>query len=150
MKLGKLLKTTALFTGCIFTFEVALAVQDLNAQSINKIEERIGGDSTNKPAEDSNNNNTVLFIAAGAIMVGLIVWKVFLDKKEAESKDKSGKDSLEVSLQKPIFSNSIKKKIEVEILENIFPIEFYLPMPVSHNKLQTEDLSFGLRFKLQL
>jgi hypothetical protein len=93
MKLNNRFKAAIILTLLIFSFEIIFLPPIVFPQSLERIEDNIGGSGANAVQQDSKNDNTFLYVAAAAIVVGLIVWKVFLDKKESKTKNEIKTDS---------------------------------------------------------
>ena len=100
------------------------------------------------PQEDSKNDNTFLYIAAGAIVVGLIVWKVFLDKKEPKTKDEIKTDSTKTSLDKSFYKNLSDQELQLRKFKNQIPFEIFLGLQNNEQSIPGKNLSLGFKFKL--
>ena len=148
MKNNKRFKTGILFILFIFSFEIVLLPPNTFPQSIKQVEDKIGGSGTNTTPEDSKNDNTFLYIAAGAIIVGLIVWKVFLDKKEPKAKDEIKTDSTRTSLNKSFYKNLPDQELQLEKIQNQIPFEIYLGLQNNEQSIPGKNLSLGFKFKL--
>lgn len=148
MKTNQIFKTAVLFTSFIFAFEIILFSPNTFPQSINQIEDKIGGSGSNTVAADSKNNNTFLYIAAGVIVVGLIVWKVLLDKKEHKPKDEIKTDSTKTSLDKSFYKSLSDQELRLEKVQNQIPFEIYLGIQNNQQSIPGKNLSLGLKFKL--
>jgi hypothetical protein len=148
MKTNKTFKTAVLLTAFIFAFEFVLFSPNIFPQSINKIEDRIGGSGSNTVVTDSKNDNTFLYIAAGVIVIGLIVWKVLLDKKERKTKDEIKTDSTKTSLDKSFYKNLSDQELQLEKIQNKIPFEIYLGVQNNLQSIPEKNLSLGLKFKL--
>ena len=98
MKTNKILKPAAVLVLLSFFLNVILLSPNSIAQSIEQSKDRIGSGGSTVQQEDSKSDNAFLYIAAGAIVVGLIVWKVFLDEKESKTKENTQTDSTKVSI----------------------------------------------------
>ncbi len=122
MKTNKISKPVTVLVLLSFFLNVILLSPNSFAQSIEQSKDRIGSGGSTVQQEDSKSDNTFLYIAAGAIVVGLIVWKVFLDKKESKTKENTQTDSTKVSineidLQKPS-EDLTPEQIPHEVLSN--------------------------------
>ena len=148
MKNNKRFKTGILSILFIFSFEIVLLPPNAFPQSIKQVEDKIGGSGTNTTPEDSKNDNTFLYIAAGAIVVGLIVWKVFLDKKEPKTKDEIKTDSTKTSLDKSFYKNLPDHELQLEKIQNQIPFEIYLGLQTNEQNIPGKNLSLGFKFKL--
>ena len=98
MKTNKISKPVTVLVLLSFFLNVILLSPNSIAQSIEQSKDRIGSGGSTVQQEDSKSDNAFLYIAAGAIVVGLIVWKVFLDKKESKTKENTQTDSTKVSI----------------------------------------------------
>ena len=148
MKNNKRFKTGIALILFIFSFEIVLLPPNAFPQSIKQVEDKIGGSGTNTTPEDSKNDNTFLYIAAGAIIVGLIVWKVFLDKKEPKAKDEIKTDSTRTSLNKSFYKNLPDQELQLEKIQNQIPFEIYLGLQNNEQSIPGKNLSLGFKFKL--
>lgn len=148
MKTNINFKTAIILTLFIFSFEIVFLSPNVFPQSIEKIEDKIGGGGTNTALEDSKNDNTFLYIAVGAIFVGLIVWKVFLDKKEPKTKDEIKTDSTKTSFNKSFYKNLSEQELQLENIQNQIPFEIYLGVQNKPQSIPGSNLSLGLKFKL--
>jgi hypothetical protein len=148
MKTSKKFKTTAVFTLLIFAFEIILFSPSVYPQSINRIDENIGGGGTMTTSGDSQNDNTVLYIVAGAIVVGLIVWKVFLDKKEPKTKNDDKTDSTKASLDTIFYNNLSEQESELHRIQDQIPFEIFLGLKNNGQGIPGKNLSLGLKLKL--
>ena len=101
MKSNNRSKIVAILTIIIFSFEIILFSPEIFSQSVNRVEDNIGGSGANTTAEDSKSDNTFLYVAVGVIVVGLIVWKVIFDKKEPKVKTDIKTDTTKTSLNNP-------------------------------------------------
>lgn len=97
MKTNKISKPIIVLVLLSFFLNVILLSPNSFSQSIEQSKDKIGSGGSTVQQEDSKSDNTFLYIAAGAIVVGLIVWKVFLDKKETKTKEETKTDSTKVS-----------------------------------------------------
>lgn len=148
MKTKKRFKTAVILTLFIFSFQIVFFSPNVLPQSIEKIEDKIGGSGTNTALEDSKNDNTFLYIAAGAIIIGLIVWKVFLDKKESKPKNEIKTDSTKTSLDKSFYKNLSEFELQLEKIQNQIPLEIFLGVHNTAQSIPGKNLSLGLKFKL--
>jgi hypothetical protein len=148
MKTSKKIKTTAIFTLLIFALEIILFSPSAYPQSINRIDENIGGSGTNTTSGDSQNDNTLLYIVAGVIVVGLIVWKVFLDKKEPKTKNDVKTDSTKASLDTIFYNNLSERESELHRIQNQIPFEIFLGLKNNGQDIPWKNLTLGSKFKL--
>ena len=148
MKNNKRFKTGILSILFIFSFEIVLLPPNAFPQSIKQVEDKIGGSGTNTTPEDSKNDNTFLYIAAGAIVVGLIVWKVFLDKKEPKTKDEIKTDSTKTSLDKSFYKNLSDQELQLQKIQNQIPFEVFFGLHGDEQSSPHKNLSLGFKFKL--
>jgi hypothetical protein len=148
MKNNKIFRTGIFFILFIFSFEIVLFPPNAFPQSIKHVEDKIGGSGTNTTPEDSKNDNTFLYIAVGAIVVGLIVWKVFLDKKEPKAKDEIKTDSTRTALNKSFYKNLPDQELQLEKIQNQIPFEIYLGLQNNEQSIPGKNLSLGFKFKL--
>lgn len=148
MKTNKRYKAVILLILFIFSFEIVFFSPNVFPQSIKRIEDKIGRSGTNTTQVDSKNDNTFLYIAAGAIVVGLIVWKVFLDKKESKTKDEIKTDSTKTSLDKSFYKNLSEQELQLQKIQNQIPFEIYLGLQNNEQSIPGKNLSLELKFKL--
>ena len=148
MKNNKRFKTGIALILFIFSFEIVLLPPNAFPQSIKQVEDKIGGSGTNTTPEDSKNDNTFLYIAAGAIVVGLIVWKVFLDKKEPKTKDEIKTDSTKTSLDKSFYKNLSDQELQLQKIQNQIPFEVFFGLHGDEQGSPHKNLSLGFKFKL--
>lgn len=146
MKTSKKFKYATVFTICIFTIQLLLFSPHLHSQSINQVETGIGGSGSTAVQSDSKSDNTFLYIAAGALVAGLIIWKVFLDKKETKGENKA--DSIKVSLDEPLFKNLIGEKYDLYELQNQIPFEMSFGLSNDKKGILGNKLSLGFKLKL--
>jgi hypothetical protein len=97
MKTNKISKPVIVLVLLSFFLNVIILSPNSFSQSIEQSKDKIGSGGSTVQQEDSKSDNTLLYIAAGAIVVGLIVWKVFLDKKETKTKEETKTYSTKVS-----------------------------------------------------
>jgi hypothetical protein len=148
MKTSKKFKTTTIFTLLIFAFEMILFSPSVYSQSINRIDENFGGSGSNTTSGDSQNDNTFLYIVAGSIVVGLIVWKVFLDKKEPKTKNDVKTDSTKASLDAIFYNNLSEQDSEPHRIQDQIPFEIFLRLKNNGQGIPEKNLSLGLKLKL--
>jgi hypothetical protein len=148
MKTGKTFKTAVILTLLIFSFQIVLFSPNVFPQSIKQIEDNIGGSGGSTSSDDSSNDNTFLYIVAGAIVIGLIVWKVFLDKKKPKSKDEIKTDSTKSSLDKSFYKNLSDQELQLEKIQNQIPFEIFLGAQNNAQSILGNNLSLGLKIKL--
>ena len=148
MKTGKTFKTAVILTLLIFSFQIVLFSPDIFPQSIKQIEDKIGGSGGSTSSDDSSNDNTFLYIVAGAIVIGLIVWKVFLDKKKPKSKDEIKTDSTKSSLDKSFYKNLSDQELQLDKIQNQIPFEIFLGAQNNAQSIPGNNLSLGLKIKL--
>lgn len=142
MNTSNYFKTLAVVFIIAFTFQIAFA------QSIEGINENIGGGQRTNSQTDSKNGNTFLYVAAGAIVVGLIVWKVFLDKKDTQAKDEIKTDSTKADLNKTFYNNLSNHDLQLEKIQNQIPFEIFLGLQNDEQAIPRKNLTLGFRFKL--
>ena len=148
MKTGKTFKTAVILTLLIFSFQIVLFSPNVFPQSIKQIEDKIGGSGGSTSSDDSSNDNTFLYIVAGAIVIGLIVWKVFLDKKKPKSKDEIKTDSTKSSLDKSFYKNLSDQELQLDKIQNKIPFEIFLGAQNNAQSIPRNNLSLGLKIKL--
>lgn len=130
-------------TVLILTFSSCLVF----SQSVERINENIGGGS--KPVQsESKSNNTVLYIAAGVVVVGLLVWKVLSDRKDAKQKHEGNTDSTKVSLEGVFFKESNEYLTEIKKINDFLPVEVKVGLGEFEREKIYNNLSIGLRIKL--
>ena len=91
-------RTLVLLLLVSFTFHVTMLTPLTYSQSIEQVNEDIGGSGSTSNQGDSGSDNTFLYIAAGVIIIGLIVWKVVIDKKKPKTENDTKPDSTKTSL----------------------------------------------------
>lgn len=96
---------------------------NLNAQSLFKTNEGIGGSGTTTTSVSESNSNTTLYVIGGALIVGIVVYAVLREKKE-KPKDDSTKAVLNTDfLEKQLTLNDdiqkYKSNIPIDILFGI-------------------------------
>jgi hypothetical protein len=65
-----------------------LIISDFSySQQLNKIFEEPGGGSTNTNTTVESNDNTMLYVVGGAVIVGIVAYALLRDKKENPTKD---------------------------------------------------------------
>jgi len=148
MKINNKFKTAIVLTLLIFSFEIIFLAPNVFPQSLERVEDNIGGSGANTVQQDSKNDNTFLYIAAAAIVVGLIVWKVFLDKKESKSKNEIKTDSTKASLDKSFYLDLSKNERLLERNQNQFPFEIFLGSQNNAQNIPGENIFLGLKIKL--
>jgi len=148
MKTSKRFKTAIVLTLFIFCLQIVFFSPNAFPQSIERIEDKIGGSGINTALEDSKSDNTFLYVAVGTIFVGLIVWKVFLDKKEPKTKDEIKTDSTKTSLDKFFHKDYSEKELTFEKIQNQIPFEIFLGVQNNPQSIPGKNLSVGLKFKL--
>ena len=148
MKTSKIFKTAVILTLLIFSFQIVLFSPNVFPQSIKQIEDKIGGGGGSTSSDDSSNDNTFLYIVAGAIVIGLIVWKVFLDKKKPKSKDEIKTDSTKSSLDKSFYKNLSDQELQLDKIQNQIPFEIFLGAQNNAQSIPRNNLSLGLKIKL--
>jgi len=148
MKTSKTFKTAVILTLLIFSFQIVLFSPNIFPQSIQQIEDKIGGGGGSTSSDDSSNDNTFLYIVAGAIVIGLIVWKVFLDKKKPKSKDEIKTDSTKSSLDKSFYKNLSDQELQLDKIQNQIPFEIFLGAQNNAQSIPGNNLSLGLKIKI--
>jgi hypothetical protein len=148
MKINKKFKAAVIITLLFFSIEVILFSPNAYTQSINRVEDKIGGSGSTTTEEDSSNDNTFLYVAVGIIVVGLIIWKVVLNKKEPKPKDDAKADSTKTSLNNHFYENLSDPELELEKIRNQIPVELYFGLKNNERVAHEKNLSFGLRFRL--
>jgi hypothetical protein len=148
MKINKKFKAAAIITLLFFSIDMVLFSPNAYTQSINRIEDKIGGSGSTTTEEDSSNDNTFLYVAVGIIVVGLIIWKVVLDKKEPKPKEDTKTDSTKASLDNYFYENISDQELELEKIRNQIPVELYFGLRNNERVAHEKNLSFGLRFRL--
>jgi hypothetical protein len=130
-----------------FSFQVTLLSPIVYAQSIEQVNEDIGG-SGSSTSDGSGSDNTFLYIAAGVIIVSLIVWKVISDKKKPKTDDSTKPDSTKTSLKNYFFKDLSNQESELQKIRNQMPVELFLGWKTIQQNVPGENLSLGLKFKL--
>lgn len=148
MKIGKKFKSLVILITFIFFFQFTFFSSNTFGQSVEQANDRIGGSGTTSSSDDSSNSSTILYILAGAIVVGLIVWKVFIDKKKPKTENGEQSDSTKLSLNSSINSTHLENEIEFEKIRNQLPIEIYLQSQDNFLNLPGKNLSIGVKLKL--
>lgn len=127
----------------IITFSTSLVF----SQSIERINENIGGGS--KPVQsDSKNSNTFLYIAAGVVVVGLVVWKVLSDRKDSKQKNEGKTDSTKVSLNENFFAQPENYLNDANRIQHLIPADIFLGFGENERETKLNKLTIGLRIKL--
>ncbi|MCJ7554640.1 MAG: hypothetical protein MUO34_12230 [Ignavibacteriaceae bacterium] len=73
---------------------ITIPVENIYAQNVNRIFDVPGGGDGTNTSSESSNDNSVLYVVGGLVIVGVIVYAVLKNKKE---KEKSEQDSIKVS-----------------------------------------------------
>jgi len=118
------------------------------SQSIEQVNEDIGGRGSTSNQENSGSDNTFLYIAAGVIIIGLIVWKVVIDKKKPKTGNDTKPDSTKTSLKDSFNKNFSDQKSELQKVYNQMPVEIFLGWKSGRQNIHGGNLSLGLKFKL--
>jgi hypothetical protein len=148
MKISIAFKTAVILTLFIFSFQIVFFSPNVFPQSVKQVEDNIGGSGGSTTSEDSSSDNTFLYIVAGAIVIGLIVWKVVLDKKKPKSKDEIKTDSIKASLDKSFYKNLSDQELQLEKIQNQIPFEIFFGLKDNAQSIPGENLSLGLKIKL--
>jgi len=117
------LKTNAqiliLFFFLVFSFDF------VNAQQLNKIYEGIGGGGTNNVSVEENNDNTMLYVVGGAVIVGIVVYAVLQSNKKSENKEKQDKDTTSSLLNKNLLSKNVSLKEKLLSAQSKLPVNIF-------------------------
>lgn len=141
-------KIVAVLTIIIFSFEIILFSPEIFSQSVNRVEDNIGGSGANTTAEDSKGDNTFLYVAVGVIVVGLIVWKVIFDKKEPKVKTDIKTDTTKTSLNNPSYKNFSGQDLQIEKIQNQIPFEIFFGLKNDEQGIPGKNLSLGFKITL--
>ncbi len=93
----------------------------LKAQSVKSIEKEIGGGSS-AVNNDESDPNTILYVAAGLVVVGALIYKFILEepaKDEPESEEAQDESSEQINR-----INSIEK--EIMIVKEKIPVDLHI------------------------
>ena len=141
-------RTLVLLLLVSFTFHVTMLTPLTYSQSIEQVNEDIGGSGSTSNQGDSGSDNTFLYIAAGVIIIGLIVWKVVIDKKKPKTENDTKSDSTKISLKETFNKNFSDQKSELQKIYNQMPVEIFLGWKSNQQNIHGGNLSLGLKFKL--
>ncbi|HCY77827.1 MAG TPA: hypothetical protein DHV28_18105 [Ignavibacteriales bacterium] len=84
----------------LFSF---IFVEINSAQQVNRVYEDIGGGSGTTNTSVNSNDDTILYIVGGAVLVGVVVYALLQNKKTTE---KSKVDTIAVNNKNEILSNN--------------------------------------------
>ncbi len=84
----------------LFSF---IFVEINSAQQVNRVYEDIGGGSGTTNTSVNSNNDTILYIVGGAVLVGVVVYALLQNKKTTE---KSKVDTIAVNNKNELLSNN--------------------------------------------
>ena len=112
------------------------------------MEDNIGGSGSTTTSEDSGNSNTFLYIAAGVIIIGLLVWKVLLDRKQPKAKDEESSDSTNVSLSRFPYKTLSDQELQLEKIQNQIPFEIFVGFKENEKAAFAKNFTLGLKFRL--
>lgn len=146
MRLKNLFRSIICILIIAFSLQTILFPAMIAAQSIEAINANVGGRSS--AADDSGNSNTFLYIAAGVILVGVIVWKVISDKKKTKTEGESKSDSTKTSMENIFQNNLSKTNSGHQRIQNNLPVELFLGWKQNFKIVRDESIFLGLKFKL--
>jgi hypothetical protein len=125
----------------IFAFSIAVifSTNTVDAQSLWKLNSNNpgGGTSTGTTAPQDNNSHTGLYVLAGALVVGFILYKVAFQNNN-EPADSSDTTSSLI----PAKSNVIKLQAESVIPQNDPPVNVYLGIRRDNYNSPIEDKTY--------
>lgn len=147
MKTNNYFRTVVITILLSFSFQVILLSPVAYAQSIEQANEDIGGGSSST-SDGSGSDNTFLYVAAGVIIIGLIVWKVISDKKKPKTDDNTKTDSTKTSSKDYFYKNLSNKESELQKIRDQMPVELFLGWKTVQQNVPCENFSLGLKFKL--
>lgn len=148
MKIGRKFKTLVILMAFIFFFQFTFFSSNLSAQSIEQVNDKIGGSGTTTSSDNSSNSSTILYILAGAIVVGLIVWKVVIDKKKPKTEDTDQTDTTKVSINNSLGEYQLETELEIEKIRDQLPLEIFLESKDNFLNLPGKNFSVGVKLKL--
>lgn len=143
MKTNNYIRTVVITVLLSFSLQATFLSQIVYAQSIEQVNEDIGGGSSSS-SDSSGSDNTFLYVAAGVIIIGLIVWKVIIDKKKPKTDDNTKTDSTKTSSKDYFYNDLSNQESEIQKIRNQMPVELFL----GWKNVPGENLSLGLKFKL--
>lgn len=147
MKTNNYFRTVVITVLLSFSLQATFLSQIAYAQSIEQVNEDIGGGGSST-SEGSGSDNTFLYVAAGVIIIGLIVWKVISDKKKPKTDDNTKTDSTKTSLKNYFYKDLSNQESEIQKIRNQMPVELFLGWKTVQQNVPCENLSLGLKFKL--
>ena len=147
MKTNNYFRTVVITILLSFSFQVILLSPVAYAQSIEQANEDIGGGSSST-SDGSGSDNTFLYVAAGVIIIGLIIWKVISDKKKPKIDDNTKTDSTKTSLKDNFYNELSNQESEFQKIHNQMPVELFFGWKSVQQNTPGENLSLGLKFKL--
>lgn len=147
MKTNNYFRTVVITILLSFSFQVILLSPISYAQSIEQANEDIGGGSSST-SDGSGSDNTFLYVAAGVIIIGLIIWKVISDKKKPKIDDNTKTDSTKTSLKDNFYNDLSNQESEFQKIRNQMPVELFFGWKSVQQNTPGENLSLGLKFKL--
>lgn len=114
------------FVLIIFGLQAILSSPESYAQGFMKTNDNIGGDGVPAQTQDSGGDNTTLWIVGGTVIAGLIVYELFIHKKESKKEEKQDSTSAESLLIKNCinFASDAPSKRFREIQD--IPVNLYI------------------------
>jgi hypothetical protein len=79
----------------IFGIQTILSSPESYAQGLMKINDNIGGSNVPAQTQDSGGDNTTLWIVGGTVIAGVLIYELFIHKKESKKEEKQDSTTTE-------------------------------------------------------
>ncbi len=120
------------------------------AQSYQHVEDTIGGNTSSSSTNSDSNINfsTYLFIAAGAAVVGFLVYKFFIEKPDVKNETPdSTSNNISLNINKANY-NSLNMESEIAKARDKIPFDIYVGLTQDAVTNSQKTFIMGISFKL--
>lgn len=127
----------------LIIFLTAIISSESFAQSINGINDQIGGSGSTSTSV-SQSDDALLYIVGGVVIAAIIVYALTRDKKDKQPEKDSSKTSLNLELYE--LDNSVLTPSKKEL--NTLPVDIYFGLQNATHFSDTKKYVLGLRLSL--
>ncbi len=142
------ISSSALIIVLIFGLQVLFA-PSVSAQSIENTADKLGAGSGSSSNDSNSGGTTALYILGGAVLVGLLVWKVISDKNKEKEKQTEPQDSVKQKTVALNFRQSLNKydlKQEIAKAEEKIPVKLYVGIRRESYTLPENSVILGVSY----
>lgn len=147
---GKTLEQFFTITITLIIAAQIILAPNIEAQSIESINDGIGGSGGSSTVQEDSNPGTTLFVLAGVAVAALLIYKFVFYKEKKSDVDEPGDSTITDSqslLQQNILRIEENRSVEINKFKNELPVNLFLGLTQSGIAKNEKHIRVGLSYR---